>query len=43
MLDLSGVNILTHNDGETIYCYAISEKSLVTDPSGIAWEHITRK
>jgi catechol 2,3-dioxygenase-like lactoylglutathione lyase family enzyme len=26
------------NEGETVCCYARSEKSWVTDPSGVAWE-----
>ncbi|WP_138380615.1 ArsI/CadI family heavy metal resistance metalloenzyme [Luteithermobacter gelatinilyticus] len=35
---MSAANILTHSDGETICCYAKSEKSWVNDPNGIAWE-----
>lgn len=35
---MSAANISTHGDGETTCCYAKSEKSWVTDPSGIAWE-----
>jgi catechol 2,3-dioxygenase-like lactoylglutathione lyase family enzyme len=35
---LSQANITTHGDGETVCCYAQSEKSWVEDPSGIAWE-----
>jgi catechol 2,3-dioxygenase-like lactoylglutathione lyase family enzyme len=27
------------NEGETVCCYARSEKHWVTDPQGIAWEH----
>ncbi|WP_298621997.1 ArsI/CadI family heavy metal resistance metalloenzyme [uncultured Legionella sp.] len=34
----SQANISTHSDGETTCCYAKSEKSWVSDPSGIAWE-----
>jgi len=34
----SRANISTHSDGETTCCYAKSEKSWVSDPSGIAWE-----
>ncbi|KTD22889.1 Glyoxalase [Legionella lansingensis] len=34
----SKANILTHHDGETVCCYAKSEKSWVNDPSGLAWE-----
>ena len=34
----SQANISTHNDGETTCCYAKSEKSWVSDPTGIAWE-----
>jgi hypothetical protein len=36
--DMSAANISTHSDGETICCYAKSEKSWVEDPNGIAWE-----
>jgi catechol 2,3-dioxygenase-like lactoylglutathione lyase family enzyme len=35
---MSHANISTHSDGETICCYARSEKSWVADPSGVAWE-----
>ena len=38
ILNLSGVNISTYNDGETICIHAKSEKSWVTDPNGVAWE-----
>ncbi|MDP3267809.1 MAG: ArsI/CadI family heavy metal resistance metalloenzyme [Legionella sp.] len=34
----SQANISTHSDGETTCCYAKSEKSWVSDPTGIAWE-----
>ena len=36
--DLDHHQISTHSDGEVTCCYAKSEKSWVTDPSGIAWE-----
>lgn len=35
---LSAANLSTHDDGETVCCYAKSEKSWVTDPDGVAWE-----
>jgi len=35
---LSQANLSTHNDGETVCCYAKSEKSWVEDPAGIPWE-----
>lgn len=35
---LSSANLSTHDEGETVCCYAKSEKSWVEDPSGIAWE-----
>lgn len=35
---LSKANLSTHDEGETICCYAKSEKTWVEDPSGIAWE-----
>lgn len=35
---MSAANISTHSDGETTCCYAKSEKSWITDPSGVAWE-----
>ncbi len=35
---LSKANLSTHDEGETVCCYAKSEKSWVEDPSGIAWE-----
>ena len=35
---MSRANISTHSDGETTCCYALSEKSWVEDPNGIAWE-----
>lgn len=35
---LSKANLSTHGEGETVCCYAKSEKSWVEDPSGIAWE-----
>ncbi len=31
-------DLTTHDVGETVCCYAKSEKSWVKDPSGIAWE-----
>lgn len=31
-------SLSTHNDGETVCCYAKSEKSWLEDPNGIAWE-----
>jgi catechol 2,3-dioxygenase-like lactoylglutathione lyase family enzyme len=31
-------DISTFNEGETVCCYAKSDKSWVEDPSGIAWE-----
>ncbi|PNL73893.1 glyoxalase/bleomycin resistance/dioxygenase family protein, partial [Legionella anisa] len=34
----SQANISTHSNGETTCCYAKSEKSWVSDPTGIAWE-----
>ena len=36
--DLDHHQISTHSDGEVTCCYAKSEKSWVTDPSGLAWE-----
>lgn len=36
--NLSQAEISTYDDGETVCCYARSEKSWVEDPSGIAWE-----
>jgi catechol 2,3-dioxygenase-like lactoylglutathione lyase family enzyme len=35
---LSKANVSTHSDGDTVCCYARSEKSWVEDPSGMAWE-----
>jgi catechol 2,3-dioxygenase-like lactoylglutathione lyase family enzyme len=35
---LSQANLSTHDEGETVCCYARSEKSWVQDPDGIAWE-----
>lgn len=35
---LGKADISTFDDGETVCCYARSEKSWVTDPAGIAWE-----
>lgn len=35
---ISSANISSHSEGETVCCYARSEKSWVEDPSGIAWE-----
>ena len=35
---LSEADLSTYNDGKTVCCYAKSDKSWVTDPSGIAWE-----
>lgn len=35
---LSAANLSTHDEGETVCCYARSEKSWVEDPNGIAWE-----
>ena len=31
-------DIATHSDGETVCCYARSDKSWIRDPSGISWE-----
>ena len=31
-------DIATHSDGETVCCYARSDKSWLKDPSGISWE-----
>lgn len=30
------------DEGDTVCCYAKSEKHWVTDPQGLAWEHATR-
>jgi catechol 2,3-dioxygenase-like lactoylglutathione lyase family enzyme len=35
---MSQANITTHSEGETVCCYARSEKSWVEDPNGLAWE-----
>ncbi len=35
---LSKANLTTHSEGETVCCYAKSEKTWVEDPAGIAWE-----
>jgi catechol 2,3-dioxygenase-like lactoylglutathione lyase family enzyme len=35
---MSQANISTHSEGETVCCYARSEKSWVEDPNGLAWE-----
>ena len=35
---LSNAEASTYDEGETVCCYARSEKSWVKDPSGIAWE-----
>ena len=35
---LAKADLSTHDEGETVCCYAKSEKSWVEDPSGIAWE-----
>lgn len=35
---ISAADIKTHGDGETVCCYAKSDKSWIEDPSGIAWE-----
>ncbi len=36
--NLNQADIDTFDDGETVCCYARSEKSWVKDPSGVAWE-----
>ena len=36
--NLSQADITTYDDGESVCCYARSEKSWVKDPTGIAWE-----
>ena len=35
---LQAAGLSTFDEGETVCCYARSEKSWVRDPSGIAWE-----
>ncbi|MEJ2755514.1 MAG: ArsI/CadI family heavy metal resistance metalloenzyme, partial [Gammaproteobacteria bacterium] len=35
---LKDADMSLFDEGETVCCYARSEKSWVTDPSGIAWE-----
>jgi len=35
---LKGGDIAVADEGETVCCYARSEKSWIQDPSGIAWE-----
>ncbi len=35
---LTAADMALFDQGETVCCYARSEKSWVTDPSGIAWE-----
>jgi len=35
---LAGADMATFDDGETVCCYARSDKSWVQDPSGVAWE-----
>lgn len=35
---LQAADLSTYDEGETVCCYARSEKTWVTDPSGIAWE-----
>lgn len=36
--NLGRAEISTFDDGETVCCYARSEKSWIKDPSGVAWE-----
>lgn len=35
---VASANLQTYDEGETICCYAKSEKTWVNDPTGIAWE-----
>lgn len=35
---LAGADMATFDEGETVCCYARSDKSWVQDPSGVAWE-----
>jgi catechol 2,3-dioxygenase-like lactoylglutathione lyase family enzyme len=35
----ASAELSTADEGETICCYARSEKHWITDPQGIAWEH----
>ncbi len=35
---IQDADIATWDEGETVCCYARSDKSWVTDPSGVAWE-----
>jgi len=35
---LAGADVLLFDEGETVCCYAKSDKSWVQDPSGIPWE-----
>lgn len=35
---LQAADISTFDEGETVCCYARSEKSWVNDPAGVAWE-----
>ena len=35
---LKAADLSMFDEGETVCCYAKSDKSWVTDPSGIAWE-----
>jgi catechol 2,3-dioxygenase-like lactoylglutathione lyase family enzyme len=35
---LKSADMETFNEGETVCCYANSDKSWVEDPSGVAWE-----
>lgn len=35
---LKRADMSTFDEGETVCCYARSDKSWVTDPAGVAWE-----
>jgi catechol 2,3-dioxygenase-like lactoylglutathione lyase family enzyme len=35
---LKNADLGIHDEGETVCCYAMSNKAWITDPTGIAWE-----